>query len=135
MSYRQALEALEEGKYKDVIKWFDGLPPAQRDGKTCALAALAHFKLEEYKDAEKLYAEAVKAKGKDAADWRKMQAISKANDAAKINDRSAQTALLRRRRPARAPLCARRRPRLPDEPTAHRTVAALNDFAFFWARP
>ncbi len=85
MSYREALEALKKGKYEDVIKWFEGLPPAQRDGKTYALAALAHFKREEYEDAEKLYAEAVTAGGTDAADWRKMQALAKANASAKIN--------------------------------------------------
>ncbi len=43
MSYQEALEALKKGKYKDVITWFDGLAPSQRDGKTYALAALAHF--------------------------------------------------------------------------------------------
>jgi Animal haem peroxidase len=85
MSYREALEALKKGKYKDVITWFDGLPPAQRDGKTYALAALAHFKSEEYEPAEKLYAEAVNAGGTGATDWRKMQALAKANDTAKID--------------------------------------------------
>ena len=85
MSYREALEALKKGKYKDVIDWFEGLPPAGRDGKTYALAALAHFKSEEYLDAEKLYAEAVTAGGTGATDWRKMQALAKANDTAKID--------------------------------------------------
>jgi len=85
MSYREALEALKKGKYEDVIKWFEGLPPARRDGKTYALAALAHFKREEYEDAEKLYAEAVTAGGTDAADWRKMQALADANATAQIN--------------------------------------------------
>ena len=41
MSYEEALEALKEGKYKEVLKWFEGLPPAKRDGKSCALAALS----------------------------------------------------------------------------------------------
>jgi Animal haem peroxidase len=84
MSYRQALEALKKGKYKEVIKWFEGLPAAQRDGKACALAALAHFKLEEYEDAAKLYAEAVIAPGAHEADWRKMQALAEANVTAQI---------------------------------------------------
>ena len=48
MSYREALEALKMGEYRDVIAWFEALPAEQRDGKTCALAGLAHFKLEEY---------------------------------------------------------------------------------------
>jgi hypothetical protein len=85
MSYREALEALKKGKYRDVIKWFEGLPAARRDGKTYALAALAHFMLEEYKDAAELYAAAVKADGTDAADWGNMQALAKANATAKID--------------------------------------------------
>jgi hypothetical protein len=86
MSYRKALEALKKGKYKDVLEWFKGLPAAQRDGKTYALAALAHFKREEYEDAAKHYAEAVKAGGTDAADWRKMQALANANATARIDE-------------------------------------------------
>ena len=84
MSYREALEALKEGKYEDVIAWFDGLDAAKRDGKTYALAALAHFKSEQYKAANELYAKAVKANGTDAADWRKMQALANANATARI---------------------------------------------------
>jgi hypothetical protein len=86
MSYRKALEALKKGKYKDVLEWFKGLPAAQRDGKTYALAALAHFKCEEYEDAAKHYAEAVKAGGTYAADWRKMQALANANATARIDE-------------------------------------------------
>jgi hypothetical protein len=85
MSYREALEALKERKYEDVIKWFDGLPPALRDGKTYALAALARFKLEEYEAAEKLYAEAIRVGGAGAADWGKMQALAQANASARID--------------------------------------------------
>jgi tetratricopeptide (TPR) repeat protein len=90
MSYEEALEAMEKGKYEDVLKWFEGLPAARRDGKAYALAALAHFKLEEYEDAEKLYADAVTAGGTDAADtdaadWGNMQALAKANATAKID--------------------------------------------------
>src|ERR1700739_2775324 len=85
MSYREALEALKKGKYKDVIKWFEGLPPAKRDGKWCALAALAHFKREEYEKAAELYAEAVKSPGVHPADWGKMQALAEANATAAID--------------------------------------------------
>jgi tetratricopeptide (TPR) repeat protein len=85
MSYIEALEALKKGEYKEAIEWFDGLLPAERDGKSYALAALAHFKREEYEDAEKLYAEAVTAGGTDATDWPKMQALANANHVAKIN--------------------------------------------------
>jgi hypothetical protein len=85
MSYEEALEALKEGKYEDVIKWFEGLPLAKRDGKTYALAALAHFKREEYKYAAELYGEAVTAGGTEAADWRKMQALADANATAEID--------------------------------------------------
>ncbi|BBX44171.1 peroxidase family protein [Mycobacterium cookii] len=84
MSYREALEALKRGEYEDVINWFEGLPPEQRDGKACVLAALAHFKREEYQAAAELYAEAVKAGGTDAADWAKMEALAKSNSAAEI---------------------------------------------------
>jgi Animal haem peroxidase len=85
MSYAQALEALKKGKYKAVIKWFDGLPAAQRDGKSSALAALAHFKLEQYDNAAKLYAEAEKAPGTTSADWLEMKALAKANATAEID--------------------------------------------------
>ena len=85
MSYEEALEALKEGKYKEVLNWFEGLPPAKRDGKSCALAALAHFKREEYKVAKKLYAEAVTAGGTEAADWRRMKALADANATAEID--------------------------------------------------
>ena len=30
---------MEKGEYEDVLKWFEGLPPALRDGKAYALAA------------------------------------------------------------------------------------------------
>ena len=85
MSYKEALEALKKGKYEDVIKWFEGLSAAQRDGKSCALAALAHFKREEYKKAAELYAEAVKSPGTHPADWLKMQALAEANHTAAID--------------------------------------------------
>jgi hypothetical protein len=87
MSYRDALEALKEGKYEDVIKWFDGVPPALRDGKTYALAALARFKLEEYGDATKLYELAIKAGGSacEIEEWGKMRALAAANAAAEID--------------------------------------------------
>src|ERR1700754_2229980 len=85
MSYEEALEALKEGKYKEVLKWFEGLPPEKRDGNSCALAALAHFKREEYKVAKKLYAEAVTAGGTEAADWRRMKALADANATAEID--------------------------------------------------
>jgi hypothetical protein len=85
VSYREALEALKKGKYADVVNWFDGLPPAQRDGEAYALAALAHFKSEKYEHAEQLYAEAVTAGGTGAADWDKMRALAKANATARID--------------------------------------------------
>jgi hypothetical protein len=86
MSYEEALEALKEGKYKEVLKWFEGLPPAKRDGKSCALAALAHFKREEYKKAAELYGEAVTAGSTvhECRDWQEMCDLSKANDTAQI---------------------------------------------------
>ncbi|MGA9492032.1 MAG: peroxidase family protein [Mycobacterium sp.] len=87
MSYREALEALKRGEYEVVIKWYDGLPPEQRDGKACALAALAHFKREEYGAAAEEYANACQAGGSDSEhrEWREMRNLSKANHAAKIN--------------------------------------------------
>ena len=59
MSYEKALEALKKGKYEDALTWFKGLPAAQRDGKTHALAGLAHFKREEYDEAAEHYDKAV----------------------------------------------------------------------------
>jgi Animal haem peroxidase len=85
MSYEQALEALKKGKYKVVLKWFDGLPAARRDGKTYALAGLARFKLQHYRAAEELYAKAVVAGGTHIRDWRKMQALADANATADIS--------------------------------------------------
>jgi hypothetical protein len=88
MSYEEALEALKMGKYKEAIEWFAGLPAAQRDGKAYALAALAHFKLEQYREAAEHYAEAaIRADGTDIdlRDWRDMRALSEANATAKIN--------------------------------------------------
>ncbi len=86
MSYREALEALKKGKYKDVITWFDGLPPSQRDGKTYALAALAHFKLEQYGAAAEEYDRARQAGGSDSEcrDWREMSNLAKVNQGAQI---------------------------------------------------
>ena len=48
---------------------------------------MAHFKLEEYEDAGKLYAEAVTAGGTDSErrEWLEMSNLAKANHAAKIN--------------------------------------------------
>jgi len=86
MSYEEALEALKEGKYEDAIKWFEGLPLAQRDGKTYALAALAHFKRQEYGRAEEQYAKAVQTGGSvdECRDWQEMCDLSNANDTAQI---------------------------------------------------
>jgi hypothetical protein len=85
MSYQQALEALKKGKYKEVLKWFDGLPAAKRDGKTYALAGLARFKLQHYRAAEELYGKAVAAGGTYIDDWRKMHALADANATADIS--------------------------------------------------
>jgi hypothetical protein len=89
MSYQQALEALKKGKYMEVLTWFDGLPAARRDADTYALAALARFKLQHYRAAEKLYAKAEAASGKSGGkyidDWRKMRALADANATADIS--------------------------------------------------
>jgi hypothetical protein len=85
MSYQQALEALKKGKYKEVLKWFDGLPAARRDGKTYALAGLARFKLEHYRAAAELYAKAVADGGTYIDDWRKMRDLANANATADIS--------------------------------------------------
>jgi hypothetical protein len=55
------------------------------NGDAHALAGLACFMRERYKDAAKHYAKAVQAGGKDIDDWRKMQALAEANATAKIN--------------------------------------------------
>jgi tetratricopeptide (TPR) repeat protein len=85
--YEEALEALKRGEYEAVLKWFEALPAAQRDGQACALAALAHFKREEYEDAAKLYAEAIQAGGSpgDLRDWGEMRALAEANATAQID--------------------------------------------------
>ena len=87
MSYQEALEALKKGKYKDVITWFDGLAPSQRDGKTYALAALAHFQLEQYGVAAEQYDRARQAGGSDSEcrDWREMSNLAKVNHGAQIS--------------------------------------------------
>ena len=83
MSYQEALEALKKGKYKDVITWFDGLSPSQRDGKTYALAALAHFQLEQYGVAAEQYDRARQAGGSDSEcrDWREMSNLQRSTTA------------------------------------------------------
>jgi len=87
MSYRDALEALKKGKYKDVIKWFEGVPPALRDGKTYALAALACFMSEDYPGAVRNYAAAIKAGGsaRDRREWQEMLDLAEANATAQVN--------------------------------------------------
>jgi hypothetical protein len=85
MSYAKALEAVERGKYHVAIKWFKSLPGAKRDGKSCALAALAQFKSEKYEEAARLYDEAVKAPGVPDPDWQKMKALAEANATAEID--------------------------------------------------
>jgi Animal haem peroxidase len=85
MSYNDALEALKEEKYNVVIAWFKALPAADRDAKSCALAALAHFKLEKYAAAADLYGQAMTAKGVHDADWQRMKALADTNATAKIN--------------------------------------------------
>ena len=57
------------------------MPP---NGDAHALAGLACFMREHYKDAAKHYAKAVQAGGKDIDDWRKMQALAEANAKAEI---------------------------------------------------
>jgi hypothetical protein len=85
MSYDDALEAVKRGEYAVVIAWFEALPAADRDAKSCALAALAHFKSENYAAAEKLYEQAMTAAGVHDPDWQKMKALAAANAIAKIN--------------------------------------------------
>ncbi len=132
MSYEEALEALKEGKYEDVIKWFEGLPLAQRDGKSCALAALAHFKREEYKKAAELYGEAVTAGGTDAADWRKMKALAKANATAEIDVEVPKPEYFERKKLLARP--AVRDDDLPRPPRRRCGTAAASGCASSWAR-
>jgi hypothetical protein len=73
------------GKYKEAIEWFDDLSPAQRDGNAYALAALAYFKLEQYREAAEHYAKAVMAGGSDIEDWHDMLALAEANATADIS--------------------------------------------------
>jgi hypothetical protein len=85
VSYDDALEAIKRGEYSVVIAWFEALPAADRDAKSCALAALAHFKSENYPEAAGLYDLAMKATGVLDPDWQKMKALAEANATARIN--------------------------------------------------
>lgn len=88
MSYTEALEALEKGKYADALTILEPLLAGpQSDGKLFALAGLARFKRQEYKLAEEQYDKAVQAGGSvsECRDWREMRDLSKVNDAAQID--------------------------------------------------
>jgi len=84
MSYRKARKALRKGEYTCALAWLKGLLAGQPDGKVYALAGLAHFKLEDYREAAWHYNKAVKADRK-RSDWRRMRALARANVAAEIN--------------------------------------------------
>jgi Animal haem peroxidase/Tetratricopeptide repeat len=86
MSSRKAREALRKGKYKEALVLLEGLLATRPDdGELYALAGLACFQLQDYDDAARYYAEAIRAGGKNSDDWPKMRALAKANATAEIN--------------------------------------------------
>jgi hypothetical protein len=85
MSYKEALEAMWNGKYDDALAELQGPLATNPSGDVYALAGLAYFKKECYHDAAEHYAKAVQAGGAGIDDWRKMQALAEANATAEIN--------------------------------------------------
>jgi tetratricopeptide (TPR) repeat protein len=84
MSYRGAREAVKKGQYRRALELLAPLLAAQPDGKVYALAGLAHFMLEEYREAAGHYTNAVSA-DRQRSDWAEMSAVAWANAIAKIN--------------------------------------------------
>src|ERR1700719_1415081 len=85
MSYKEALEAMWNGKYDDALAELQGPLATNPSGDVYALAGLAYFKKECYHNAAEHYAKACHAGGAGIDDWRKWQALAKANATAEIN--------------------------------------------------